>query len=601
MEAAIRKAISEFDGNPMLSARAMRALFENDHTGFFERALPVLRNSPDSQGYNYLLTLLHSEGLLLKTLCNPDAFTLEQSKRIAHFLLQVDAQFDVRLLRSLVQNNGNTSVQELEHLVGTAVGIRLLDLLGEISDGTRILPTMTQLLGHSNSHIRSKAALLVGRSNKNHKWVQERLGETDARVRANAVESLWGADSAGSRAVFWAALGDDDNRVVGNAALGLYRLGDPASVRVILQLLSHPEAGFRVTAVWVMGETGDPRFIPILSKIISEPVAELRGSVFRAIAKLKKAVGKRNGAPPVHVFMGPARQSEDGWVEFTAGLRCHPGKDVGDLNSTNFAIWEDSVLTREYTVRQRGKHEPLAIALAVPRLLDRKDPAQGIQETAVERALRHKRRIDVWMVLKYVSSEPPKKVSLLLPVNTSKHASALGISAAANAATAVMTPGDEDLSTLRMRFTTNPDDIEDAVASPGTRLGCASDARQAVRALGSAIGQVRAARNIIFLCQSQTDKFAPETLDEVRAMETGAAIHVISPWPDATMQELCSRTGGMLLTPSPDQMPEALEGLCASLLNSYEVRYRPENPAASKIRLQVYSDSVMGEGLQNLA
>lgn len=603
MEAALRKVISEFGDNPMNAARAMRALFEGNQAGFFEQSLPVLRREPASPGLNYLVTLLLTHGLLLRMLCDPEIFTLEEAQKIAGCLRQVDSAFDVRLVRNMVQNNGNTSAQDLDEIAGTATGIRLLDILSEISDGTRILSTMTQLLGHPNSYVRSKAALLVGRSNKNHKWVQERLGEKDPRVRANAVESLWGSDTPGSRAVFWTALGDDDNRVVGNAALGLYRLGDPATVGVILKLLSHQEAGFRVTGVWVMGETGDPRFIPILAAIISEPVVELRGNALRAMAKLKKAMSKRTASAALSVFVSVPRYVDNECVEFSAAIRCGRGQHMPDLNGTNFVIWEDDVLSREYSVRQRGRNEPIAIALAMPRIVDRMGGSQEIQETAVERALRYKRKCDAWMVLKYLTPEPPKSgpppVPQLQPPKPTKYASAAGIAAAA---TAVMSPGDEDLSTVRMHFTNKAEEIADAVASPGTRMACASDLLQAMRALTEAAGQIRAARNIIFLCQSAADTFTPAVLEIAHATEAvGIAVHVVSSWPNQSMHELCSRTGGMLMVPrSPDEIPEALEAICASLLNSYEVRYQPENRGASKLRLQVYTDTLMGEGLQNL-
>src|SRR5579884_1621524 len=142
MESAIRKVISEFDSRPMQAARSMRSLFDQSPTTFFQRALSLVRTEPDSAGYNYLLTLLLSQGLLLKALCDPELFTLEEATRIAHRLLQVDPTFDVRLVRSLIPQNGATSSKHLEHIAGTATGIRLLDILSEISDGTRILSTM---------------------------------------------------------------------------------------------------------------------------------------------------------------------------------------------------------------------------------------------------------------------------------------------------------------------------------------------------------------------------------------------------------------------------------------------------------------------------
>jgi HEAT repeat protein len=582
MESEVRKIISEFDSNPITGARSLRALVQADRAVFLKSAMALLRKGEDSAGVMYLQTMLLSQGLLLRPLCDPSAFTLEEATKIARHLMVVDPRFDLRLLRTLIPNNSGISTQELERIAGTAAGIRLLEIIAEVSDGAHVLPTMTRLLSHPDTRVRSKAALLVGRSNKNYKWVQERLSEPDARVRANAVESLWGSDTAGSRAVFWSALGDDDSRVVGNAVLALYRLGDQASIRLILQMMSHPETAFRSTGVWVMGETGDSRFLPTLGRLISDAAAELRGEVFRSIAKLKKAMANRSSGAPLGMFMGQTLRAEDNWVEFTAAIRCARGQQIPELTATNFAIWEDSVLVREYSVRQRGRHEPAAVALGLPRLLDRTGPLIDLQEAAVERALRYKRKQDIWTVLKYVTTAQERAFSA--------------------ETTAALTPSNEDLAAARMPFTTDPEHISDAVSTPGTRMACASDLHQAARALIAATGHTRAARNIILVCQSPVDTFTRDVHEEVEAANMASvAVHIISPWANSPMHELCSKSQGTLLTPSsPDEIPEALEALCASLVNSYKLRYQPEKPGASKLRLQVCTDMLMGEGVQNL-
>jgi HEAT repeats len=440
---------------------------------------------------------------------------------------------------------------------------------------------MTRLLTHTDSRVRSKAALLVGRSNKNHKWVQDKLGEPDARVRATAVESLWGSDSAGSRAVFLTALGDADNRVVGNALLALYRLGDPTCVRLILEMLTHSDAGFRVSAVWVMGETGDQRFIPTLARLISEPLTELRGNAFRALAKIKKTMSARSDTEHLDIFLGHPQRERENWVQFTAAVRCRRETQIPDLNGTNFAMWEDSVLVREYSIRQRGKHEPVAVAVGMPRILDRRSPSQQVQERAVEQALRYKRGQDIWTVLKYVTA--------------SQEASGLADAGG-------LIPDDEDLSSLRMRFTADDDKIENAVAIPGSRMACGSDLHQAMRSLIDATAHMRAARNIVLICQSPLDTFKRDIEVETEAAHMASiAVHIITPWPTNSMREMCSRTGGTLVTPtSPSGIPEALEGLCASLLHSYDVRFQLENPSASKLRLQIYSGAFTGETVQSL-
>ena len=574
MEAAVLKVISDFDANPMVSSRALRNLYEQDEKRFLVDVLPLLRRGLDSAGFQYLLTFLVTRGLLLKPLCDPRFFTLDEAKGIARRLASVDNQFDVRLLRTLLQKNGQTATQELEQITSSDPGLRMLELMGEVSDGTKVLATMTRLLSHPDPRVRSKAALLVGRSNKNHRWVQEKLEEEqeDARVRANAVESLWGADNAGSRAVYWSALGDEDSRVVANAVLALYRLGDPGSIRLIHQLVGHPDVSFRQSGVWVMGETGDPRFLPPLAHMISVPESDLRGNVFRAIAKLKKANEQRKAGEPLSVIIGPPRRLGNGWTQFCAAIDSGRGQQLPALNATNFAVWEGSSLACDVNVRQRGKSEPLAVALAFPRILDRTGPDKDIQEDCIERALRRKRKHDLWMVLKYLTGKD------------------------------LSGPADDDLAAARMRFTASAEAIEEAVSSPGQRLSCACDMHQAVRSLIEACAQQRAARNIIVIAQFREDSLDQNIGETILdAITNGITVHVITPWPSAPLNELCSRTGGTLLTPArPDLIPRTLDGLCASLLNSFEVRYHPENPAAAKLRLQVHTSTLMGEATQNL-
>lgn len=573
MESAIRKILAECDSHPVSGATALRSVLQRDRNRFFEAALPIIREAQDSQGLNSLLTLLLSEGMLTDALCDPSMFTLDEACAIARRLKRVDPQFDVRLLRSQLRNNGKTTALELHAIADNATGIRMLDVLAAVSDGARILPTVAQLLNHPNSYVRSKAALLVGRSNKNHKWVQERLEESDARVRANAVESLWGADTEGSLAVFRAALADADNRVVGNALLGLYRLGDLSSISTVIEMLLHPDPEFQSTAVWVMGETGDPRFSPTLAQIIASPSTQLRGAALRSMAKLRKAMAKRRGSEGLTVFAGQARRGNENTYLFTAALGSRAAK-IPELHATNFVLWEDGQLVKRYSVRHLAKSEPIALGLGFARILDRRSVMQHLQERAVERALRHKRRHDVWMLLKYLSaSQHNPGVDTTLP------------------------PADDDLSTVRIRFTTDPETIMDAVIAPAPRLACASDLHQLTRALIRAVGMMRGARNVILVCDSPLDRFHRDVIRETAAADVAAAaIHIIASEPDDRMHALCSHTGGALAEVSaPEEVPEALGRLYASLLNSYEVRYEPENGTAQKLKLQVYSDASDGE------
>ena len=110
-----------------------------------------------------------------------------------------------------------------------------------------------------------------------------RLSESDPRVRANAVESLWGVETPEARTLLNFAASDANNRVVGNALLGLYYLGDSSVLAEVIKLAGHESALFRATAAWMMGETGDPRFTDALRRMITESDPAVRKRAFAAL------------------------------------------------------------------------------------------------------------------------------------------------------------------------------------------------------------------------------------------------------------------------------------------------------------------------------
>ena len=58
-----------------------------------------------------------------------------------------------------------------------------------------------------------KVARMAGRLLRNLRWLEMRLSDPDPRVRANAVESLWGVNSPEARSLFLTAARDPHHRV----------------------------------------------------------------------------------------------------------------------------------------------------------------------------------------------------------------------------------------------------------------------------------------------------------------------------------------------------------------------------------------------------
>jgi hypothetical protein len=68
--------------------------------------------------------------------------------------------------------------------------------------------------------VRSKAALLIGRISRNSQWAEQGVSESDRRVGASAVESLWGMNTAAAREAFFRAARDEHHRIAANESWG---------------------------------------------------------------------------------------------------------------------------------------------------------------------------------------------------------------------------------------------------------------------------------------------------------------------------------------------------------------------------------------------
>jgi hypothetical protein len=281
MQELLQELIRGFRVDPAASARRVRELLEKDRDAFLPAALASLQQARDSLGYRYLIALLAGSDLLPKCICDP-SLSVPAALLVAHIGLELNPALGTELALELVHRLAAEGGDGDEH------AIRILEILGRISGGLRLLPLITNLLQHDNPRVRSKVALLIGRRNGCAGWMGQRKGEPDARVRANSIEGLWDAGDGSARRVLWDATCDPHNRVVGNALLGLYRLGDTRAIERILEMAQHPEPLFRASAAWVMGESADVCFLSPLRRMLADKDKIVRARAFRSLSNIRR-------------------------------------------------------------------------------------------------------------------------------------------------------------------------------------------------------------------------------------------------------------------------------------------------------------------------
>jgi hypothetical protein len=279
MERALSVVLDRY-GLTDAAPEMLQGLAERDPHLFFTAGIARLALEGGPPGHRRRSLRLFDAPAFLLELVRSHYFSDGELKEFCAKYVREDTLLDVKLARLMP---GRRS--DFYHLE-TGLILRILDVLDEISPGTRLLMIIGHLTGYAEQRVASKAALLVGRRLQNHEWVERHLSSPDPRIRANVVEALWRVNSALAARTLRKCLQDENNRVQGNAIIGLHMLGDQNVNWRIRQLTKDLRSAYRQTAAWVIGRVKDPELTPLLEGLLVDPDARVRQSAENALERL---------------------------------------------------------------------------------------------------------------------------------------------------------------------------------------------------------------------------------------------------------------------------------------------------------------------------
>jgi hypothetical protein len=542
--------VEQFERDPSGIRKLIREMLDVDAPLFLQNALTVFREQPESRGSQYVVTLLVAHELLLPALCDP-SLDREQAMALARAALRVDSMADMALAKALVSQAPET----------LADPDRLMDILDEISGGTRILPSLLRLLRHANPHIRSKAVLMIGRSSPGVRWVERRLADEDPRVRANAIESMWGMDRPDARALLQRAMDDSNNRVAGNAILGLYMIGDCSTIPVLLKMAESEMALTRSTAVWVMGETGDPRFLDVVAERLCDSDPMVRKRAFWALSRVKAAVAKVAQISPWPMagrFCHNERETATHRVRLA--VTSADGKDLPLILPTQFLLTEDGQVVNEYEVAEKEPPPALSVAFVFPKTMGRAEPAWV---SGALHALQWKRVSDVWALASYQAgagrqNQPPQS-----------SAEAIVFSPVPNAIRTTF---------LRPNHASVRPDLWTTIWN-------------AVRAQGP---PARGENRLILFSNAEESRVAGTGLIS-SVIASSTLVQAISTQDNPRLEDFCLQTRGLYRRVREEEAAVAIERAYLQLLVHYEISYQPVSPQAQTLKIRVHTPAGSAE------
>ena len=298
--------VDDFQSSSAMFKRDMRRLLEKDPMPFLRSACRILKTKSTGPGAEYLMESLWGNPVLVGSLIDPALLPLAKAISFAKRWATYDPMLDIKLLHMGFPTDGG-AVQDIDIMRAK----RVLSMVNELPPRRHILFPLVSLLRSPDPAVRSKAASLYGRTSGNAEWVRSRLGEPDARVRANAVESLWGADSTAARTVLKEASRDRNHRVAANALIGLHQSGNDVTAS-LQKMCCGTDPMARAAAAFAMGRILNPQFIPVLEQLLKDDNPRVRSQALRALIRIRRhdkqpeAPGQDAAAPPAEVEESPA-------------------------------------------------------------------------------------------------------------------------------------------------------------------------------------------------------------------------------------------------------------------------------------------------------
>lgn len=282
--ALLQEAVEDFPRNSASAMRAIGRLQASDAFGLAIGALRLLVANADSTeerspGLQYIASLITSGDLLPQLLLDDQVLSSQAATTLASRAAAVHSLLDVHII--IFANKGSAGDE-----AKSAVVLRALALAAAISDCSRLAPTLVQLLRHPCARVRSKVALLLGRANGNLARVGSLLASPDSRLRANAVESLWGDSRHEVLGILKKASHDQCGRVMVNALLGLCKAGDVEAHARLLKMTENADPALRCGAAWAMGESSDREFSEALETLANDADDKVRAMAAKSQEKL---------------------------------------------------------------------------------------------------------------------------------------------------------------------------------------------------------------------------------------------------------------------------------------------------------------------------
>lgn len=389
-----------FTENPRLAHEQLLSWKATDHAGFLRQSIELLERGESNSFTQLILRLCRADSSNLKQmLFTADLLSLDESARLLRLSSRNDAGYETHLISGL-----KTEVDRAGGAIANRDFERLLEILAQAVHPKRLGGILARFSEHPDERLRSKAALLSGRLARQLPKQTALLKDVDPRVRANAVESLWGRRDVESLQMLREASRDEHHRVASNGLYGLYLAGDIACVRGILKLARDTIIARQLSAIWLIGRTADFRFSQIVQADLAVRTGRVKFALLQAARKIKQ---RRQGLllkPALRVELVRFERSEKGRLRIAFLVSASDGRALcsDELLATHFVLHDGPLRVDQFNFTANGKAAALHAVLLLPQRTGMGQSIASELVSVIEQGIETKEPQDQWAIQKYL-------------------------------------------------------------------------------------------------------------------------------------------------------------------------------------------------------
>jgi HEAT repeat protein len=241
-------------------------------------ALQFLKSDPDPEAASSVAAMLTVDRHYYPHLIDAALLTGDECVLVARKLSTVDEFIGAGIARAAADEIKSENLARALHI---------FDTLHKTNIAIHWVRRMTQ---HEDPRVRSRAAKMLGALYVNIPVIERQLDAEDARVRANAVEALWGTSTIMAKRLLQRAASDRHHRVAANGLLGLFLANDPDAEGKIIQAAQSVSPEWRAAMAWAMGKACSSVFVPCLEQLCKDEAEGVRDRAAKSLKDVQEAL-----------------------------------------------------------------------------------------------------------------------------------------------------------------------------------------------------------------------------------------------------------------------------------------------------------------------